>query len=86
MNNLKAKISNLVVVTLKTVPTDFKKLSDVVSKEVAKNTKFNKLDTKVNNLENKTPDASCLVQRNKYDADKKSLEKKIEVVDESTWR
>ena len=69
---------------MKTVTTDFKKLSDVVSKEVAKNTKFNKLDTKVNNLENKTPDASCLVQRNKYDADKKSLEKKIEVVDKST--
>ena len=53
LNNLKAKVNDLDVGKLKTVPVDLKKLSDVVDNEVVKNTKFNILKTKVNNLERK---------------------------------
>ena len=53
LNNLKTKIDDLDVGKLKTVPVDLKKLSDVVDNEVAKNTKFNTLKTKVNSLEKK---------------------------------
>ena len=38
--------------TLKTVTVVLKKLSDVVSKKVVKNTKFTTLNTKANELEN----------------------------------
>ena len=50
LNDLKRKVDDLDVGKLKTVPIELKKLSDVVSK-VAKNTEFNTLYTKVNNLE-----------------------------------
>ena len=53
LNNLKTKVDDLKVDKLKTVPVNLKKLSDVVSKVVIKNTKFNKGNTKVNSLENK---------------------------------
>ena len=54
---------------------DLKKISDAVSKEVVKNTKFNKVNTKVNNLENKIPDATTLIHVNHYNKDK-GFEKK----------
>ena len=54
LNNLKTKIGHLDVGKLMTVPVDLKKISDVVSKEVVKNTKLNTLNTKVNELEKKT--------------------------------
>ena len=54
LNNLKAKVNDLDVGKLKTVPVDLKKLSDVVDNEVVKNTKFNILKTKVSNLERKS--------------------------------
>ena len=53
LNNLKIKIDDLDVGKLKTVPIDLKKLSDVVDNEVVKNTKFNTLKTKVNNVAKK---------------------------------
>ena len=56
-----------------------------MSKEVVKNTKFNKLNTKVNSLENKIPDRSTLIHINQYNTDKQSLEKKLEMLIESTW-
>ena len=57
---------------LKYVPVDLKKTSDVVSKEVVKNTKFNKLNKKLNNLEHKILDASTLIQKKPIgDVDKK---------------
>ena len=62
---------------LKGLPVDFQKLSDTVSKEFVKNTKFNKLNTKVNGLENKIPDASTLIRTNKYSTDKQYLEKNL---------
>ena len=57
------------------------KLSDIVDNEVVKNTKFNTLKTKVNNLEKKISDATTLIHINQYNTDKQSLEKKIEDVD-----
>ena len=55
--DLKTKGDDLDVDKLKTVPTDLKKLSDVVSKEVYI-TVCNTLNTKVNSLENKM----CLLE------------------------
>ena len=76
LNNLKRKVDDLDVGKLKTVPIDLKKLSDVVDNEVVKNTKFNTLQTKVNNLEKKIPDATTLIHINQYNTDKQNIEKK----------
>ena len=70
LNNLKTKVDDLDVDKLKTVPVDFKKLSDAVSKEVVENKIFNKLNAKVNNLENKIPDVITLTHINQYHTDK----------------
>ena len=56
-----------------------KKLSNVVDSEAVKNTKFNTLNTKVNILENKIPDATTLIHINQCNTDKQNLEKKIDV-------
>ena len=79
--NLKRKVDDLDVGKLKTVPVDLKKLSDVVDNEVVKNTKFNTLNTKVNYLEKKIPDATTLIHINQYNTDKQILENKIGDVD-----
>ena len=71
---VKAKVNDLDVGKLKTVPVNLKKLIDVVSKEVVKNTKFNTLSTKVNNSEKRIPDATTLIHINQYNTDKQSLE------------
>ena len=73
LNNLKTRVDDLDVGKLKTVPID---LSDVVDKEVIKNTKFNTLKTTVNNLDTKTSDASTLIHINHYKTDKQNLERK----------
>ena len=52
LNNLKTKVIYLHVGKLKTIPIDLKKLSNVVKNEVVENAKFNKLKTKVNELDN----------------------------------
>ena len=54
------------------------KLNDVVDNEVVKNTKFNTQKTKVNDLENKIPDASTLICLNQYNIDKQNLGKKTD--------
>ena len=56
-----------------------KKLSNVVDSEAVKNTKFNTLNTKVNILEKKIPDATTLIHINQCNTDKQNLEKKIDV-------
>ena len=53
MNNFKTRVDDLDVGKLKTVPVDLKKLSDAADNEVIKNSKFNTLKAKVNNLEKK---------------------------------
>ena len=77
LNNLKTKVDDLDVGKLKTVPVDLKKLNDVVDNEVVKNTEFNTLKTKVNNLEKKIPGATTLIHINQYNTGKQNLEKKI---------
>ena len=64
LNNLKTKVDHLDVDKLKTVPGDLKKLSDIVSKGVVKNTRFNKLNMKVYNLVKKIPDPTTLINVN----------------------
>ena len=51
LGNIKTKVDDLDVGKLKTVHVDLKKLSDVVDNELIKNTKFNTIKAKVNNLE-----------------------------------
>ena len=51
---------------MKTVAIDLKKLIDAVDNEVDRNIKFNTLQTKVNNLEIKIPDAATLIQITHY--------------------
>ena len=53
VNNLKTKVDDLNVGKLKTISVDLETLSEVVDNKVVKNTKFNKLKAKVNNLEKK---------------------------------
>ena len=69
LNNLRKKVNDLDVGKLKTVPVDLKKLSVVVDIEVVKNTKFNTLKTKLNNLEKKTPHATTLIHINQHNTD-----------------
>ena len=69
LNNLKTKEDYLNVGKLKTLPGDFKKLSDVVDKKVVKNTKFNTLKTKGNKLGKKIPDATTLILINQSNTD-----------------
>ena len=68
MNDWKTKVDDLDVCKLKIVPIDLKTISDVVSKEVVKNTKFYKLNTKV-----KVPNVSTLIHTNHYKSDKHNL-------------
>lgn len=84
-NKLKPKVDDLDVDTLKSVPTIFfKKMIDVLRKEVIEKTKYAKLNSKINNLKNKNPDASTLAYMNQYNTDKQGLENKIENVDKKT--
>ena len=81
LNNLKTKVHDLDAGKLKTVPLDLRKSDDILSKEVVKNTKFNKLNTKVNNLDRKILDATTLIYIDQYNTDKLNLEKNIGDVD-----
>ena len=74
LNNLKIKTDDLDVGKLKTVPVGLKKqISDVVDNKVVKNTKFNTLETKVNRLQTKIPDATTLFHINQYNTGKQNL-------------
>ena len=73
LNNLKGKVDDLDVDKLKTVSAE---LRDAVDNEVVKNTTFNTLKRKVNNLEKKIPDATTSIYKNQYNTDKQYLEKK----------
>ena len=87
LNNLKTKVDNLDVDLLKNGPVDLKKLRDIVCKDAVKMTVYNKLNTKVNNLENKIPDATTLIHINQHSTDKQKLEEKMGDFDKkNTWR
>ena len=79
LNNLKTKVDDWGVGKLITVPLDLKEFNDLVDYEVVKNTKFNTLKTKVNNLKKKNLDAATLIQINQCNTYKQNLEKKIEM-------
>ena len=59
--NLKSEVDKLDIDKLKPVPTDLIKLSDVVKNNVVKKTDYNKLVTKVDNI-----DTSGLVKKTDY--------------------
>ena len=71
LDSLKTEVDKIDVDKLKTVPVDLSKLSNVVE-NVVKKTMYDKLVTKVNNIEN-----TGFVLKNKYDTDKLDLEKKF---------
>ena len=58
MANLKSEVDKLDVDKLKLIPTDLSKLSNVLRNDVVKNTDYNKLVTKVYNI-----DTSGLVRK-----------------------
>ena len=74
LNNLKTKVGDSDVGTLKTVSINFKKLSDEVDNEVVKNKEFNTLKTKVNKLDQKIPHATTLAHIDQYNTDKQNSE------------
>ena len=79
--NLKTKVNYLDVGKPKTVPADMKKISEVVNKQVAQNTKVNTIKTKVNDLDKKILYATSLIHINQYNTDKQNLEKKFKDAD-----
>ena len=80
MNYLKTKVDDSDVGKLKTILVDLKKLRDVVDNDVVKNTKFNTIMIKVNNLEKKIPDRTTLIHINQYNSDKQNSEKRLEML------
>ena len=66
--NLKTEVDKLDINELVPVPTDLSKLSDVVKNDVIEKNKYNKLVTKVNNI-----DTNGFILKTKYDADKLKL-------------
>ena len=61
LKNLKTEVDDLDIGKLKTVPKDLKKLSDVVNREVIKDTEFNKINTQLNKLDKNIDDATTLI-------------------------
>ena len=76
MASLKTEVDKLDIDKLVSAPADLSKLGDVVKNDVVKMTVYNKLVTKINNI-----DTSGFVLKTKYNADKSELEKKISDAD-----
>ena len=70
--NLKTEGDKLDIDRLVPIPVDLSKLSDVVKTDVVKKDVYNKLVTKVNNI-----DTIGFVLKTNYDVDKSELENKI---------
>ena len=70
--NLKTEVDKLDIDKWVPVPTDLSKLSNVVKNDVVKKDVYDKLVTKVNNI-----DTSDFVLKTKYNTDKTELENKI---------
>ena len=73
--SLKTELDKIDVDKLKTVSVDLAKLSNVVKNDVVKKTEYNKLVTKVDNI-----DTTGFVLKTKYENDSADLEKKNDVV------
>ena len=74
--NLKTEVDKLDIDKLTPVPNDLAKLSNLVKNDVVKNTEYDKLVAKVNNI-----DITGFVLKTTYDTDKSDLEKKISDAD-----
>ena len=70
--HLKTEVDKLDIDKLVPVPVDLSKLSDVVKNDVVKKGVYNKLVTKVDNI-----DTSGFALKTKYDTDKSELENKV---------
>ena len=70
--NLKTEVDQLDIDKLVPVPTDLNKLSNVVKNDVVKKDLYDKLVTKINNI-----DTSRFVLKTKYDTNNSELENKI---------
>ena len=70
--NLKTEVDKLDIDKLVPAPVDLSKLSDVVKNYVVEKDVYNKLVTKVDNI-----DTSGFVLKTKYDTDKSELENRI---------
>ena len=68
--NLKTEVDQLDIDKLAPVPVNLSKLSDVVKNDVVKKTDYNKLVTKVKNI-----DTSNFVLKTKYNTDKNRIRK-----------
>ena len=68
------------LINWKKISKDLKKLSDLVSQKVLKKTMYNKLNSKVNNLDIEISDVTTSIHINQYNTDKQNLDKKIEDV------
>ena len=73
---LKTEVDKIDADKLKTVPIDLAKLSNVVKNDVVKRTEFNKLASKVDNI-----DTTNFVKKNKYEKDGSDFEDKINRID-----
>ena len=69
MDNLKSEVDRLDVDKLKPIPTDLSKWSDAVKNDVVKKTDYNKLVTKVDNI-----DTSGLVKKTDYNTKVSEIE------------
>ena len=70
--NLKTEVDKLDIDKLVPVPADLSKLSNVVKNYVVEKTTYDKLVTKVNDI-----DTNVFALKTKYQADKRELENKI---------
>ena len=70
--NLKTEVDKLNIDKLIPIPADLSKLSNVVKNDVVKKDVYNRLVTKVDNI-----DTSGFVLKTKYETDKSELENKI---------
>ena len=71
--SLKTEVDKIDADKLKTVPVDLAKLSNVVKNDVIKNSEYNKLVTKVDNI-----DTTNFVSRTKYEKEGSGFEYKID--------
>ena len=69
---IKTEVDKLDIDKLVPVPTDLSKLSNAIKNDVVKKTDYNKLVTKVNNI-----DTSDFVSKAKYQTDKTERQNKI---------
>ena len=74
--SLKTEVDKIDVEKLKTFPVDLAKLSNVVKNDVVKTTEYNKLATKVDNI-----DTTNFVKEAKYEKDGSDFKDKINKID-----